>query len=307
MTKLLAGLVALLLPLAAFLATPLVAQDHPETLGSLGEGRHAWVAASHFTDNHVDDWLVANLQHQIDGFARRFGSIEEQGLAEGDYPSAAFCTKPMVSVVGSPPIPEIMNLDGTLLLSEVAVTATVDEIIPGFSIFGGPSVLLALSDVVALTDRSPSPAYALMRIESMVINGSVFCDVDSSPDATFDYQPSIGDRVVVIGAWDKGVVEIGYLRTSLFGKIDGEVVDWYSWNVARPRPRAIDVLLGRIEALETQGLMASTLHLARQEYISSDRMEFADQLRHNTCPIANLTEIDGGQLIPSLICRETDR
>ena len=100
----------------------------------------------------------------------------------------------------------------TLLLSEVAVGAEVSNIIPGFTILGGPAVLLELSSVDVWRSDSPDPEYALVPLRSLVIGGSVFCDEDVGTD----YLPQLGTSVIVIGAWgDKAVVPYGPKTTGV--------------------------------------------------------------------------------------------
>lgn len=168
------------------LAGPAAGQEHPGRTGLWGEDRNAWVAASHADAvaatsgsdaswravKRHPHWTVERIEAQAADFNERFGSAKQHGLEEGTYPSLDFCEpEPEVVIMGQGPFPETQSLEGTLLLAEVAATATVSQIIPGFSIVsGGPVVLLALSDVTTLTDRSPVPDYVLLPVRSMVIH-----------------------------------------------------------------------------------------------------------------------------------------
>lgn len=301
--------------LIALLAVPMVAQEHPERIGRWDTDRSAWVAASQVgvvatvgdlavlveTTRETTLWTVERIGIQIEDFARRFESAEKHGLEEGSYPSPDFCYKPKILVEGQGPFPETSSLDGTLLLAEVAVTATVSEIVPGFSVMGGPTVLLALSDVTTLTSRSPVPVYALLPLKSMVINGSVFCHAD----LTLTYQPQIGDRIALFGAWDRGVVPLGPRTTSLIGKLDNSgTVDWNSWNVFVDDPASVT---SRLNEMESKGLLSTTTHLARQEYMAQERQVFAASLGYDDCMVSGIETGTEGELTPDLFCREPER
>ena len=303
--------------LAAMLAVPAVAQEHPDRIGRWGEDRYAWIAASQIgavatagdlatlaeTSSDVDFWTVERIGEQIADFTGRFGSAEEQGLAEGSYPSTDFCYEPEIVVLGQGPFPETKSLDGTLLLAEVAVTATVSGIVPGFSIMGGPTVLLNLSDVTLLTDRSPIPQYALLPLRSMVINGSVFCDAIVG----FAYQPQVGDRIALFGSWDRGVVPLGPVTTSMIGKVGDSGTAWNSWSVSVDRVGDVDSVIARISEMESEGLLATTLHLSRQAYMAEDRHDFADALGYGDCSVSGIDTGGDGRLNLDLSCRETER
>ena len=291
-------------------------QEHPERTGLWGEDRNAWVAASHAdavaatsgSDAHgelssdIDHWTVERIEAQAADFNERFGSAKEHGLEEGAYPSLDFCApEPEVVILGQGPFPETQSLEGTLLLAEVAATATVSQIIPGFSIMGGPVVLLALSDVTTLTDRSPVPDYVLLPVRSMVIHDKVFCD----RDVHFTYQPQVGDRIVAIGSWDRGVVAFGPMTTGLFGKLDGS--DWQSWNVRGVAVRDLAAVVARLDQLESEGLLSTTRHLSRLEYMAAERHEFADALGYSGCPVSKIDTGTDGRPSVAVSCRETNR
>ncbi|MDE2978038.1 MAG: hypothetical protein OXU63_11030 [Acidobacteriota bacterium] len=81
----------------------------------------------------IDPVAAIWARERIDQFREKFGSAESQGLEELSYPPESYCYVPdYETVVGTYPDPGVASLDGILLLSEVAVTATVSEIIPGF-------------------------------------------------------------------------------------------------------------------------------------------------------------------------------
>ena len=294
--------------LAVVLGGVTFAQDHPDTIGRFGTDRHAWLAASHLDDvlDNLDPAYLDQIERQIADFNHRFGSTEEQGLAENSYSSSSFCAAPRFPGItsGHGGIMETTSIDGTLLLAEVAVIATVTKIIPGFSALGGPTVLLELSDTAPLTNRSPVPEYSLVPLKSMVINGSVFCHHGRDG---FDYRPQVGDRLVLIGPWTKSAVTFGAVTTSLLGKLNGDDgPEWHTWNVA-PWPNDFDDLVEHIAALESKGLLSATAHIASQRYGTDDRGEIGSAIGLSRCPVTGLNETTDGRLIPELSCDETDQ
>lgn len=207
-------------------------------------------------------------------------------------------------ILGQGPFPETQSLDGTLLLAEVAATATVSNIIPGFSRTGGPAVLLVLSDVTTLTGRSPVLDYVLLPVRSMVIHDKVFCD----RDADFTYQPQVGDRIVAIGSWDRGVVTFGPITTGLLGKIGGSGTPrWQSWNVPSYDVGHLASVVARLDQMESEGLLSTTRHLSRLEYSAGERHEFAAALGYSGCPVSRIATDTDGRLSVELSCRETNR
>ena len=79
-----------------------------------------------------DPTYVDFLDSQRKGFRRKFGSAARLGFHEGQVPpSDEFCGAPypLAKILWASPR---SNLDFTLMIHDVAVTATIDEVIPGF-------------------------------------------------------------------------------------------------------------------------------------------------------------------------------
>jgi len=243
----------------------------------------------------IDPVAAIWARERIDQFREKFGSAESQGLEELSYPPESYCYVPdYETVVGTYPDPGVAFLDGILLLSEVAVTATVSEIIPGFSAAPGPMVLLALSDGIPLTERSPVPDYVLLPLRRMVIGGIPFCH---NRFRGADYEPELGDRVVVIGSWRNGIVPLGRLAF-------------------RDGPRKGTGTIGELTAymgrLESRGLLEATAHVARQFGGSEERLKLARAFRslepaRADCPIDGLSVSSEGVWKLSLDCSEAER
>ena len=314
----------LVLGIATTLLAGLAAgQEYPESLGdSLGDWP-LWRAASKSVEpdgsirwslpdfGEIDRATAIWAREKIDQFRNKFGSAESQGLEELSYPSQTYCYVPGYETVTTLlPDPEVGTLDGTLLLSEVAVTATVSEIIPGFSGAAGPMVLLRLSDGAQLTDRSPIPAYVLLPLQRMVIGGFPFCH---DRNEGVDYGPELGDRVVVIGSWYSSIVLLGKQETGMLFKLepDGRLQPVYASGSTEVLERigSLTAYLGR---LESGGLLEATEHVARQSPGARDRLEFARAIRSSVagrdgCPVAGLSVSSDGAWNLSFDCPEAER
>jgi len=299
--------------LAAVIGPAAYAQNYPERIGEMYGDGAVWIAALKSVEPdgsvtwavpdlaQVDPWTAKVARKQIDDFKSRFGSIADHGLEDLSYPPLRFCTDEDLSDVAT--IPDVLprSVDGALLLSEVAVTATVSEIVPGFSGMGGPMAMLHLSDVSALTSRSPIPDYALVHLKRMVIDGTVFCDRDLG----VDYKPGVGDRVVVIGSWFNGVVPQGYLTGGIFRRIaPGGTIDPLPWQTIR----SLDALQGNVDRLESKGLLAETAQVARALY-SKERSTLSQAVDRPTaggarCRVDNLSTFEDGSWTVEFDCEQ---
>jgi len=144
------------------------------------------------------------FEYQMAKFKRLFGSAAEHGLDDGVVAPKKFCP-PELSLGWGDKIAE--NLGSILLLSEVAVKATIDSVALGFSAGGSPKALVRLKDVEPLTRRSPSPEYAVFPIGQLVARGHVFCGNRGqigTGEYRGPYQPRAGSRIVVTGGWRDG-------------------------------------------------------------------------------------------------------
>ena len=124
----------------------------------------------------------------------------------------------------------------------------------------------------------------------------------------FTYQPQVGDRVVAVGSWDRGVVTFGPKTTSLFGKTDGSgTPHWQSWNVPSYDVGDLASVVARLNQMESEGLLSTTRHLSRLEYMAAKRHEFADALGYSECPVSRIDTGTDGRLSVDVSCTETNR
>ncbi len=259
---------------------------HPDTLNVRN-----WKAASYLLDSEgrVKDpneyaHVRESLNSQSARFFEKFGPASRHGLRAAQVPPTSFCVPSGVYLGGGEfyaPASHNGMFDAAVLLGEVAVEATIGDIIPGFS-RGWPYNLLALSSVVPLHDSSPSPDYALVPVFSMVTHDRVFCGGEAEKPfvAGVDYQ--IGVRLVIVGSWHEGVVPmgVGAGRSGILAEVrDGGELDWlFAPNVDPPDPP--ETLLGltrRISELASGGLLAATAAVRREhEVFGEGRGEIGD-------------------------------
>jgi len=257
--------------LAAATVMPVRAQ-HPESIRaqeivSLDLWGQIWFSASRVLepDGSISPSGVAgfhsrDLQGMNRWFGENFGSAREHGLTEGSVPPRKFC--PPITKIYSPPIwNKAEDVHGSLLLSDVAVSAKVAAVEPGFRATGAPVLRLSLSDVELLHGRSALPEYVLVPVGRLVIRDRVYCGDAEQVRGT---PPAIGDRLVVIGEWgSSGTVNIGHIGFSSLAAVEGTALKWAK---GRRGPETLDQLRELIRESEAEGLFALTSHLFQMPY-----------------------------------------
>ncbi len=277
-------------PAAMLIAALLVAQQptpqartsHPETLELMD-----WRAATYALNpdgtvaaERNERMTAKTLAVKSNGFAEKYGSAARYGLQEGDYPPRELCIggewNPLLENA-SYAIPESdFTFDGSVLLGEVAVTATVSEVIPGFS-WEWPHSLLALTDVVPLHDTSPAPDYVLVPVGRVVTHDRVFCGGDPTQSAGYDFSP--GTRLAIVGSWHQGVVPVvsGAGNSGLLGVIGSDAsIDWMMPLIDDGAPADLAGLRQRVHDMAVGGLLDLRAQVSRQEAYSKDRLMIRD-------------------------------
>ncbi len=286
--------------IVAAIAEALIAQDvHQDSLArnhpvhfarsdtDVGTYGHDWVAASTVLTRAGTvrqsglNWrLREGLEWQLQ---RRFSA---DALEEGEIPATdASCAPHRMSRGFYVQEEQDGRFSSALLLSNVAVTATLTEGVPGFFANGNPGVLFALSDVVPLHAGSEPVDYVLVPHDRLVLHGRVFCAVTPSESRwSGRRQPTTGDQVVVMGArGEHGIVRTGALwgHLGFLALMDDEqTLHWDSGmtqNVGRPE--SLDALRTRVREAVSGGLLDVTSHLLFQEYGSPERVQFTRELQ----------------------------
>lgn len=262
-------LVAFSLLTATLLSVRVAGQESPDELPALG-----WLSAVEALNEdaeHLRPRLRQTLKTQTDLFRQKLSAGGEPGRQEGQVPVSKLCT---ASMGGGAPFfapPDGRNFGSALLLAEVAVVATVKDIIPGFGVFDWPHVLLALDDAVPLHTSSPLPDYALVPVERMVVGDHVFCG-----DFGLGFDPLVGARLVLIGPWYRGTVPVGPGpgASSLLGVMgaDGQSLHWKSSMGSVPKNLAD--LQARVDEAVSGNLFSLTENLIRLKEGSKERREF---------------------------------
>ncbi len=293
--------------LVALLALPtaVAAEGHPQTLGKRDRDRgYEWVAASRVLTSDgfvkaggVHERLRKGLEEQLQQ------SAADHGLEDGEVPATKqWCAPPYITA--DYPLPEgDGRFISALLLSEVAVTATLGEAIPGFFVNGNPGTLFALSNVVPLHGQSPSVEYVLVPFDRLVVHGRVFCAVNpSTPKWSGKTHPKVGDRVALLAAWPKD----GVVRTNMWnhGSSLGLVFDdgRLQWDNLVSGPGNLASLQERVDEAVSGRLFELTTHLVSQEYGSAERREFVETWRSyesDGCRVVGVAERPGHGLVPS--------
>ena len=300
----------IIVALSLALPATAVAGDHPTTVGPRDvDGDRDWVAASRVLakDGSVKavslPWrLREGLEWQVQN------SSTDHGLEEGEIPSPAHCA-PVLGSVTWPPGESGGDFASTLLLSEVAIIATLNDAVPGFTANGNPWMLFPLADVVPLHGRSSTPDYVLVPYDRLVVRGRVFCAVNPSGNVWRNAKhPKAGDRVVLVGRWNAD----GVMRTRAFHPEtaalalvgEREELIWKFGIVNAgdsPAPRSLSGLQDRVDEAAAGGLFDLTAHLHAQEWGSPERREFAEKwrtLHQDGCRVVEVANLEGHGLVP---------
>lgn len=238
------------------------ASEHPEVWMPDDWG-FRWVAASWvFEDDgsvasRVSKSLGEKLERRSRAFDEQFRSAQDHGLVEGQVlPPREFCvSQELVHRV----VPEDGWLfDPAVLLSDVAVAATVKEVVLGFGPDASPAALLALDDIVPIHGHSLQPRYLLINVERAVIRDRVFCG-DMSIEGK--YEPKVGTRIVVLGSLgDAGVVELVPRRAGSLAQVEPDGVVTWKWS-RDTGPSTLDGVLTRASELIADGLFDAAVAL----------------------------------------------
>ncbi len=304
--------VVLAVVLAALLASVGAgAEEHSRTLGDYDSRRgYEWVVASRLLNadgsvklsTRMPERLRKGLEWQLQN------SAPAPDLEDGEIPSPDQCAPhpPDVTSSSMPGSEQDGRFVSALLLSEVAVTATVAGIVPGFFRGGNPGVLLSLSDVSPLHGRSASIGHVLLPVERTSANGRVFCAVMDRDHHIPTPPPPPGTRVVVMGAWSSEDVvwgntqgRMGYLAT-----VDSaEALRWiggFFWS--EERPSTLASLQRRVDEAARGGLFDVTADLVSQDIESPERTEFVKtwaSYEPDGCRVVEVAELPGVGLMPS--------
>lgn len=245
-----------------------IANEHPEVWGP-GPGEFRWVSAAWALE---DDGSVAT-------------AVPQRLRAELEHRMLYFDEN---STCPTPPLPQWPiaedwgRFDAAVLLSDVAVTASVEAVLLGFAQGGSPAALVVLADVVTLHEKSYQPRYVLVPLNRTVIRGRAFCGNETKGK----YRPTVGTRIVVIGSLsDSGVVPLGRVRAGSIATVgeDGTV----SW-------RWLD---------NTGPLTLGDLHAKAHELASGGLWEIVSELRWNReSPEAQMARVEFGRSLDGLNC-----
>ncbi len=279
---------------AVLLGPPAEGQGPPDEIPEL-----RWISAAKALDEEIADSVHPATRKLIDEQSERFratfGSAAAHDLREGHLAPEEFCT---VKGIGAGILflgPDTRGEFGSgLLLAEVAIIATVTDIIPGFGGSAWVESLLELSDAVPLHGGSPIPGHVLLPVQRVVAEDRVFCGGYGA-----EFGPVIGTRVVVIGPWVQGVVPVGpgAGNSTLFAIVekDGESLRWSHGSTG---PDNLVDLQARVEEAVQGSLFELTAHLAQLSERAEERQQFGVEWSRRTrrgCRLIAVDEDSGEQ------------
>ena len=299
--SLLGAVLAVALSAAAVSAQHRSAAPGPETV-SMDSWGTVWFSAAHVLnpDGSVSSSVSATpnreLERQNRWFAERFGSADGHGLVDGSVPPRRFCRPRMA--ISSPPIwDKVTDVLGSLLLAEVAVSAEVAAVDPGFRAGGAPVLRLTLSDVEPMRAHSLLPTHVLVPISRLVIRDYVYCGDDEGLEG---HPPAVGDQLVVVGPWgSSATVNVGHIGVSSLAVVRNGALEWL---FGHSGPKTIGELRELIRESEAEGLFDLTSGLVRMPYGTEERHRFGlewNRVRARDCRPA-VESLGGGEA--RLVC-----
>ncbi len=237
---------------------------------------------------------IEYLEDQIDHFRRTFGSAAEHGLEYGQMPPKRFCPPNRYGVAWMP-LESRGDFDATIMLSHVAVTATIGAVEFGFDWNTVPSVIVELRDVQLLHHRSLMPDYALIPVGRMVANDSVFCGAvgrDGSPG----FHATAGKRIMLVGYWDAGTVRVGQgALLATIGRDSSTLRWWFGDSPAYLYDSLADVEQ-RLEHVVETGMFDYAESARETEFLSDERFDLGrkmERIRRRGCSVSGASVVDG--------------
>ncbi len=181
-----------------------------------------------------------------------------------------------------------------LLLTDVAVVATIAEVVPGFE-RASPSLLYVLNDVAPLRSGSLVPAYLVMPVAQYVINGQVFCG-DPQFNRLFPAFEA-GDRIVLVGRWRRRVVWVGPALTWDLATVEVKTghLEWHGQQEGWPATLAL--LKERVDAASRGGLFELAAPLLLEDSHSVNRRDFSEtwwKYHQGGCTVTSVDERQDG-------------
>jgi len=255
----------------ALFALPATTEDHPTILGERDSYRgFEWIAASEAlgADGSLKDRPGFYGEPRQESF--EWHEDEDLGV-QASCPDVLATYEPVEDRTPD-------TFDTTLLLSDVAVMATLGESNPGFDALGNPMALVALMDVVPLHVYSPTPEYVLLPLDRMETHGRLFCLAVAAGGGYWrETPPSAGDRVVLIGSWaSDGVVRVWHERhpphTAAFGQLANGQLTWLKR--LEGNPSTLTEFQDQIDGAVAGGLFEAAMELRSLAYDDPQRVEF---------------------------------
>lgn len=275
-------------------------QEEPGRSSTELQEEPGWLPAESIVNDEIPSniqWdAIEFLEDQIDQFRRTFGSAAEHGLEYGQMPPKRFCPPNRYGVAWMP-LESRGEFDATIMLSDVALTATIGEVEFGFDWSTIPSVIVELRDVQLLHHQSLMPDYAMIPVGRMVVNDTVFCGVVGR-GGKHGFHATAGKRIVLIGDWEAGMVRVGLGYSALLATVDREsaALNWWFGSSPAHLPPSVADVEQRIEHVVETGMFDYAESARETEFLSDERFDLGremERIRRRGCSVSGASVTDG--------------
>jgi len=323
----------LILGLLTLFALPVLAGDLPQAVEEIGGDAYDWISASRVLtpDGQLKPGLPEMLRDEVEYQLRHAEYVGQgdyvvsrekphgKGREECDH-AVEWRSFGLPRGGAHVPLDSQGLLGSSVLLSEVAVAATLGAGQFGFSSDGHPMILHDLTDIERLRMGSGVPTRVLIQHEMVATHGRVFCSIRDYARPRWEEPPRTGDRIVLLGhstldgvfrsgmKWGGSVALVqrdNGLDWGMGPLANGVLVSTDGASIRPAAPARLRTLRAYIDMAVRNDLFRLTEDLVSQPYRSPDRTRFGEAwrtYREAGCHVSGVSRMSDNTWTPRLSC-----